>query len=84
MTKTIWIGADYPFCGQPWEVFGAIVYGRPDVRFIARITANHIPEQATEIFQDEACIIYRFYNVVFQVDKATGEITTTSKISGEK
>jgi hypothetical protein len=79
----IWIGADYPFDGSPWEVFGATVYGRPNVKFIAMITADQIPWMADVIYQDEDCTIYRFWNIMFQID-TDGNITTDCEISGGK
>lgn len=81
--KAIWIGADYPFEGKPWEVFGATVYGCANVRFIAMITADQIPDIAQVIYSDDDCTIYRFHNIMFQVD-SNGDITVDCEISGVK
>jgi hypothetical protein len=82
MMKTIWIGADYPFSGEPWEVFGPNVQGRPNVRFIAMINAERIPTDAEQVYNDADCIIYRYAGIMFQIDNNTGEITVTCDISG--
>ena len=81
--RAIWIGADYPFDGSPWEVFTATVYGRPNVKFIAMVTAEQVPSMAEIVYQDADCTIYRFWNVMFQID-SNGGITVACEISGAK
>ena len=77
MVKTIWIGADYPFSGAPWEVFTAGVEFKPNTRAIAMITADRIPPNAECVYSDDDCAIYRFVGIMFQVDKSTKEITVS-------
>jgi len=73
--KTIWIGADYPYHWNQgtWEVFTSREDMRPNTRIVAMVTPEHIPHGVETIHSDDACTIYRFGNIMFQISE--GEIT---------
>jgi len=59
---------------MPWQVFTDREQFGCNTRCIAMIHEGHVPDDAEQVYADDACIIYRYAGIMFQIDKH-GEIT---------